>query len=74
MKKLTVEGLVKLLKEIEQDVGLSHLELFGDGSGSLENVDGSTIMIWDNLDGLFNYFSEIILSEDVQSQLAEKFN
>ena len=75
MSKLTVEGLVKLLKAIEQEFEEGYLELFFDGSGLLKDcVDGNTIKAWDNLDGMFNSLSEFVLTDDVQSQLAEKFN
>mgnify|MGYP001291928278 FL=1 len=75
MSKLTVEGLVKLLKAIEQKSEERYLNLYLDGSGSLkDSVDGNTIKTWGSLDGMFNSLAEFVLTDDVQSQLAEKFN
>ena len=77
MSKLTVEGLLKLLKAIEREDDLERivLFLFADGSGSLEDSEESIIKDWDSLDEMFETLTESVLTdEDTQTKLAAKFN
>lgn len=78
MNKLTVEGLVNLLKEIEGTADSDRLErivLFTDGSGSLKDSEKGVIKVWDSLDEMFDVLYSLTLEDCcTQTKLADKFN
>ena len=75
MGKLTVEGLVKLLGDIDGNTSIDRISIFPDGSGVIEDTCGGEIVSWDDLDGMFEGLISIIPdNRDPQSILSNKYN